>query len=65
MPGPEDRLSEKLPVVAQWPQQRWTTTVSFHQAKRLSRSLCELLGYKLEAESEPGRGSTFRIVLKA
>ena len=29
----------------------------------ISTSLCELLGCRLEAESEPGRGSTFRVVL--
>jgi signal transduction histidine kinase len=29
----------------------------------ISRSLCELLGCRIEAESEPGKGSTFRVVL--
>jgi signal transduction histidine kinase len=29
----------------------------------ISRSLSELLGYTLEAQSEPGRGSTFRLVV--
>ena len=28
----------------------------------ISQSLCELLGYELAVESEPGRGSTFTIV---
>lgn len=28
----------------------------------ISRTLCHLLGYRLEVESEPGAGSTFRIV---
>ena len=29
----------------------------------ISQSLCELLGYRLEMESEEGKGSTFRIIL--
>jgi signal transduction histidine kinase len=29
----------------------------------ISRSLCDLLGYDLRVQSEPGRGSTFSIVL--
>jgi len=30
----------------------------------ICRSLCELLGYRLEVQSRPGRGSTFSIVLQ-
>ena len=29
----------------------------------ICRSMCDLLGYKLHVQSEPGRGSTFSIVL--
>ncbi len=29
----------------------------------ISRALCEQLGFRLEVESEPGRGSTFRIAM--
>jgi PAS domain S-box-containing protein len=31
----------------------------------ISRALCELMGYQLEAQSQPGQGSTFSIVLPA
>jgi protein-histidine pros-kinase len=31
----------------------------------ISRSICDLLGYSLHVQSEPGRGSTFSIVLRS
>lgn len=31
----------------------------------ISHSLCDLLGYSLQVQSQPGRGSTFSIVLRA
>lgn len=31
----------------------------------ISRSLCRLMGYRLEVSSEPGRGSTFSVLLNA
>jgi signal transduction histidine kinase len=31
----------------------------------LSKSLCDLMGYQLEVESEVGKGSTFSVVLAA
>jgi signal transduction histidine kinase len=30
----------------------------------ISQALCELMGYRIEVASEPGRGSTFSVVLQ-
>ena len=60
---PEDRLKQ---VFRAFEQADNTTRRKFGGTGlglSISQSLCELLGYRLEVDSEVGKGSTFRVVL--
>ncbi|MBV9125021.1 MAG: response regulator [Planctomycetes bacterium] len=60
---------EKLGTIFEAFQQADTTTARQYGGTGLgltiSRAFCQLMGYRIEVDSQVGQGSTFRVVLKA
>jgi len=59
---PPDRLDDIFEPFLQLPSEA-TQPGGTGLGLSICRSLCDLLGFRLEVQSKPGRGSTFSIVL--
>ncbi len=61
---PEDRMATIFEAFRQIDSSKARSHGGAGLGLSIARSLCRLMGYGIEAESETGRGSTFRVVLR-